>query len=51
VSEDKQFAMKIRDSLEEAGVDVFFDKDELHAGDHFEAKLKLIFLNVLYLYH
>jgi hypothetical protein len=39
-SEDRPAVIKIRDALKAAGVDVVFDKDALHAGDDFEAKLK-----------
>ncbi|MEO5997042.1 MAG: toll/interleukin-1 receptor domain-containing protein [Chitinophagaceae bacterium] len=39
-SEDIQAVMKIRDALEEEGLDVFFDKASLQSGDDFEAKLK-----------
>jgi signal recognition particle subunit SEC65 len=39
-SEDKASAENIRDALKNTGIDVFFDKDFLHAGDDFEAKIK-----------
>jgi hypothetical protein len=39
-SEDLDPAMKIKDALEAAGVDVWFDKQELRAGDIFEAKIR-----------
>lgn len=39
-SEDRSAAAKIKDALEAVGVDVFFDKDDLRAGDDFEAKLR-----------
>jgi hypothetical protein len=39
-SEDLAAAMKIREALEAAGVDVWFDKQELRAGDIFEAKIR-----------
>ena len=39
-NEDKPAAMKIRDALETTGVDVFFDKDALFAGDDFEVKIR-----------
>ena len=40
-SEDKSAAIRIRDALEREGVDVFFDKQALQAGDDFERKLRL----------
>lgn len=39
-SEDRAVAIKIRDALEAEGVDVFFDKDNLQAGNDFQAKLR-----------
>lgn len=39
-SEDKEVVRVIRDSLEAAGIDVFFDKDDLEAGDDWELKLR-----------
>jgi hypothetical protein len=39
-SEDIKAAIKIKDALETEGIDVFFDKESLHAGDNFEEKLK-----------
>ena len=39
-SEDKSAAEKIKDALEGAGVDVFFDRDDLQHGDEWEAKLR-----------
>jgi hypothetical protein len=39
-SEDREAVRKIKDALEAAGVDVFFDKDDLHAGEAWEAKLR-----------
>ncbi len=39
-NEDKTAVVKIKDALEAEGVDVFFDKDDLWAGDDFEAKIK-----------
>lgn len=38
-SEDRGAAEKVKLALEAAGVDVFFDKDDLHAGDDFKARL------------
>lgn len=38
-SEDKSAALRLRDSLEGAGVEVFFDKDSLYAGDDYEVKI------------
>jgi TIR domain len=39
-SEDLERAIKIRDALEHAGVDVWFDKQELQPGDDYEAKIR-----------
>lgn len=39
-SEDKTAAAKIKTALEAAGVDVFFDKDDLYAGEAWAAKLQ-----------
>jgi len=39
-SEDKASAEKIKGALEAAGVDVFFDRDELQLGNNWEAKLR-----------
>src|SRR5262249_22719718 len=39
-SEDRLAVEKIKNALEQAGVDVFFDKEALHAGDLWEAKLQ-----------
>jgi hypothetical protein len=39
-SEDFQAVLKIRNALEAAGMDVFFDKADLRVGDDFEARLK-----------
>ena len=39
-SEDKSSAERIRDALEAAGVDVFFDRDDLQLGDGWEPKLR-----------
>jgi hypothetical protein len=39
-SEDRPAVEKIKNALEAAGVDVFFDKEDLHAGDLWEAKLR-----------
>jgi hypothetical protein len=39
-SEDRSAVEKIKVALEAAGVDVFFDKDDLHAGDAWESKLR-----------
>ena len=38
-SEDRAAAERIKQALEEVGVDVFFDKDDLRAGDDFELRL------------
>ena len=39
-SEDRDAVIRIRDALESEGIDVFFDKDALRAGDNFEVNLK-----------
>lgn len=39
-SEDRDVVRVIRDALEAAGIDVFFDKTDLEAGDQWEPKLK-----------
>lgn len=41
-SEDRPSVMLIRDALEQAGIDVWFDRnpEALRAGDNFEAKIK-----------
>jgi hypothetical protein len=39
-SEDKSAAERIKEALEHAGVDVFFDRDDLQLGDDWEAKLR-----------
>jgi len=41
-SEDRQAVILIRDALEQAGIDVWFDRDPdaLQAGDNFESKIK-----------
>jgi hypothetical protein len=39
-SEDLPAAQALRDELERAGVDVWFDKKALEAGDDFEAKIR-----------
>lgn len=39
-SEDLPAALQLRNALEAEGMDVFFDKDELRAGDDFEARLR-----------
>jgi len=39
-SENRPAAEKIKNALEAAGVDVFFDKEDLKAGDLWEAKLQ-----------
>jgi len=39
-SEDKVSAEKIKNALEAAGVDVFFDRDDLQLGNDWEAKLR-----------
>ena len=39
-SDDFTAAEKIKNSLEAAGIDVFFDKDDLRAGENWEAKLR-----------
>lgn len=38
-SEDRAAVQNVKIALEEAGVDVFFDRDQLHAGDKWEPKL------------
>ncbi len=39
-SEDKSVAVKIKEALEDVGVDVFFDKNDLRAGEDYEVKLR-----------
>jgi len=41
-SEDRSTVILIRDALEQAGIDVWFDRnpDALHVGDNFETKIK-----------
>jgi TIR domain/SIR2-like domain len=39
-SENRDAVIAIKDALEAVGVDVFFDKEELQAGDAWEAKLR-----------
>jgi len=39
-SEDLVHVQRIKDHLERAGVDVWFDKADLHAGDDYELKIK-----------
>jgi TIR domain/SIR2-like domain len=39
-SEDLVHVQRIRDQLERAGVDVWFDKADLHAGDDYELKIR-----------
>jgi hypothetical protein len=39
-SEDRTAAGRIKEALEAAGVEVFFDKDDLKAGEDWEVKLK-----------
>jgi len=39
-SEDRPAVEAIREALESAGVDVWFDRDALHAGDAYEAKIR-----------
>jgi len=39
-SEDKVVAEQIKNALEAAGVDVFFDRDDLQLGDGWETKLR-----------
>jgi hypothetical protein len=39
-SEDLVHVQRIREQLERAGVDVWFDKADLHAGDDYELKIK-----------
>ncbi len=39
-SEDRAVAVEIKEALEAVGVDVFFDKDDLHAGENWAIKLK-----------
>ncbi|MDO9310523.1 MAG: toll/interleukin-1 receptor domain-containing protein [Nitrosomonas sp.] len=42
-SEDRAAVLLIRDALEQAGIDVWFDRnpDALRAGDHFDNKIKV----------
>jgi hypothetical protein len=39
-SDDRPAAQAIRDALEAAGIDVWFDRDRLMSGDAFEAKIR-----------
>ena len=39
-SEDLAHAQRIKDDLERAGVDVWFDKADLNVGDEYELKIK-----------
>ena len=39
-SDDRPAAQAIRDALEAAGIDVWFDRDRLMAGDEFEGKIR-----------
>jgi hypothetical protein len=39
-SDDRAAAQAIRDALDEAGIDVWFDRDRLMAGDIFENKIR-----------
>ncbi len=39
-SEDREAAERIKNVLEEAGVDVFFDREQLEPGDDWETKLR-----------
>ena len=39
-SEDRVHVQRIKDDLERAGVDVWFDKADLNAGDEYELKIK-----------
>lgn len=39
-SEDRPVVEALRDALESAGVDVWFDRDALQAGDDYETKIK-----------
>ena len=39
-SEDRSAAETIKKALEQAGMDVFFDRDDLEAGDVWEAKIR-----------
>ena len=39
-SDDRPAAQAIRDALDAAGIDVWFDRDRLMAGDAFEAKIR-----------
>jgi TIR domain/SIR2-like domain len=39
-SEDRVSAEKIKNALEAAGIDVFFDRDDLEVGNDWEAKLR-----------
>lgn len=38
-SEDREAAQQLKQALEEVGIDVFFDREQLRAGDDWEAKL------------
>ncbi|MCU7810705.1 MAG: TIR domain-containing protein, partial [Candidatus Thiodiazotropha sp. (ex Notomyrtea botanica)] len=40
VSEDSQIALKIRDALEAAGINVWLDKHQLQGGDEYERKIQ-----------
>jgi len=39
-SEDKEAVSRLKESLEAQHIDVFFDKDDLRAGEDFEIRLK-----------
>jgi hypothetical protein len=39
-SEDRSVVEKLKSALEEVGVDVFFDKEQLQAGDDWDGKLR-----------
>jgi hypothetical protein len=39
-SDDRPAAQAIRDALDAAGIDVWFDRDQLMAGDAFESKIR-----------
>lgn len=39
-SEDMAAAIKIKDNLESEGIDIFFDKDDIRAGDDWEVKIR-----------
>ena len=38
-SEDREYAAALRDALEAAGMEVWFDRDDLRAGDHWKTEI------------